>query len=450
MDADSDGFIASLPSDWQVEELNVRPISPLQDLHGEIVAQLADPLATLPLTELCGAGTSVVIACDDAPRHGTRLAILDGVLGRLAHAGVDPSKITVLVAARPGSPITAQDSQTGATLADIAAEWTSGYASQVRVVVHDPDNLSELDDLGNFEGVPLAVNFRAAEADLLIAISVLRLDDAWSDAGGEAAVTLGLGGFATVREMRTTRFFDDRIEGVGYGRPLIERVLREGARRAGLVFAIDAIEDARGCALALKAGAPNAVSDATSDVVLALREMRVSSSAYDVILAESGQRSPGGLYDASRAAINIGLARGTVLMRGGALIVPVGKHSDEGNNARAFYDALAHASEPDIVIQQLQGRSLNRGEQRAYLLAHVMIRHHLIATGPQSDVVARDSHFLSTRSMREAVELAENFAGALPRALRVRDALQTVPIYAGPYFGYDSRDDALIELGRFN
>lgn len=450
MDAESDGFTASLPSDWQVEEVSVRPIAPLQDVRGEIEAQLANPLATLPLTELCGAGTSVVIACDDTPGHGTRLAILDGLLAHLARAGVDAGKVTLLIAARTGSPISVPDGQAGVTLSNVAPISASGYASEVRVVLHDPDNLSELDDLGNFEGVPLAVNFRAAEADLLIALSVVRLDDVWSDAGGAAAVTLGLGGFATTREMRTTRFFDDRIEGAAYSRPLIERVLREGARRAGLVFAIDAIEDARGCALVLKAGAPNAVSDAVSDVVMALREARVASSSYDMILAESGSRSPGSLYDASRAAINIGLSRGSVLMRGGALIVPIGKHGDEGANARAFYDTLANASEPDLVIQQLQGRSLNRGEQRAYLLAHVMLRHHLIAAGSQSDKVARDSHFLSTHSMREAVELAENFAGSLPRALRVRDALQTVPTYIGPYFGSDPRDDALIELGRFN
>jgi nickel-dependent lactate racemase len=413
----------------------------LADLRGQVAVQLASPLASLPLTELCGAGMSVVIVCDEAPHHGTRLAILDGVFDQLERAGVDPDKVSVLVAAQIGD---------GGRLGAPPDRIDDRYGNRVRVVRHDPDDVRELDDLGTFEGVPLTINFHAVEADLLIALSVIRLDDVWSDTSGAAIVTLGLGGSATVREMRTTRFFDDRIDGTSDARPLIERVAREGAHRAGLVFAIEAIEDADGRAISLKAGAPNAVNDASTETAITLREAGVASASYDVVLAGTGEHSPTGLYGISRAAIHIGLAHRSVVMRGGALILPVGRREDDGTDAREFYDALTNASDPELVILQLQGRSLGQGARRAYLLAHVMQRNHIIAAGSHPDGLARDSHFLSTRTVREAVELAENFAGPLPRALYVRDALRTLPTYGGPYFGSNPHDDAWIELSRLN
>ena len=445
MDDVSGSFTQDLPSSWQIEEASAQPVEPLADVCAAVKAQLAAPTAALPLTDLCGPGTTVTLVCDAPPNNGTRAMLLRSVLSQLEFAGVDPDKITLLIAAQ------AEDiARDNITLFD------SIYSSRVRVVRHDPDDLRDLDDLGNFEGVPLTVNYRAAEANLLIAMSVMRLDDDAFDAGSTGTITSGLMSTATTRELHTTRFLDDQTEPAIYTRPLFERVVREGARRAGLVFAVDAIDDAQGYALAVRAGAPNAVNDALTQDIMMMREAGVASTSYDVVVVDTSRHAHRGLFNAARAAINVGLARNPVLMRGGSMILPTIANSDLGSDdyedydndeERAFYDALTNASSPDLVIQQLRGRSLRPGEERAYLLAHVMQRHHIIAAGPHHEQQARTSHFLSSPNVQDAAELAESFTGSHPRALIVRNAQHSVPAFTG--LSWDSSDpfeDALIEL----
>lgn len=191
----------------------------------------------------------------------------------------------------------------------------------------------------------------------------------------------------------------------------------------------------------------NAVNDAQMREMYALRDASVKSYTYDVLLPDTHQRS--GLYDASRDAIRMSLVRNPVLMRGGSLILPVDGWADaleDSEESRVFYDALTNAPTPDRVIEQLQGRSLKKGEDRAYLLAHVMQRHHVIAAGAPREQLVRNSHFVPSQDVREAGELAESFAGHTPRALVVRHARRNLPAFAGPYYGSDPFDDALLEI----
>lgn len=438
MDEDSAGFINSLPPGWQVEFTESQRTEPLHDLAAEVEMRLDNPLGTLPLTELCGSNTRVVIVTDEMPRQDTRALLLHGVLRQLERASVDPDRVTLLITSKANGHIHGED-------APVAG--TRGFASRIHVVRHDPDDLRELDDLGTYEGVSLMVNYRAVEADLLISIGTIKLEDDAGDNGSAGMLAAGLTGANTQRELRTTRFLDDQVEPSEYALPLLNRVAREIARRAGLAFTVDAIVDAQGCPLAMRAGAPNAVNDALMRELYAMRDASVKSYTYDVLLPDSTHRS--GLYDASLEAIRMSLMRNPVLMRGGSLILPIDGWADDqedSEESRAFYDALTNAPTPDRVIEQLQGRSLKKGEDRAYLLAHVMQRHHVIAAGAPREQLARRSHFVPSKDVREAGELAESYAGHTPRALVVRHSRRSLPGFAGPYYGNDPFDDALMEI----
>ncbi len=436
----------SLPANWQVEQADITVATPLAALDSEVATRLSNPINSLPLAELCDATADVVIVCDRAPADEVRLSILRGVLSQLEQAGTPPDRVTLLVAA-PAEDIPANQEPL-----PIALDGLGGYAGRIRLARHNPDDTHELDDMGNFEGVPLTINYRAAEADLLIATYAVPLDDDVHCAGSCATVTQGLVGALTRRELRTTRFYDDRIELPAYAPPLLQRVMREGARRAGLAFAVGALVDIDGHALAIRAGAPVNVDDALSDLAGRLRESDVDAPIYDVVLADpnwSGRKG-GSLFDASLAAIHISLAHNPILMRGGALILPVERSKDDSEAAQAFYDALTDAPSPESVIRQLKGRSLQAGEARAYLLAHAMQRHHLIIAGPHREPLMHAAHLLSSSSVREAAELAENFTGKNPRALIIRHALSTVPVFRGPLFALDPPEETAIASPRWN
>ncbi len=439
----------SLPTGWQIEQTDAVAAPPLAAVDAEVEIRLSTPLNSLPLADLCSANTNVVIVCDRAPMDEARLAILRGVLSHLERAGIAPQRVTLLIAAMDDETPNYAEPPHGvhATL-----DRLGDYASRIHVVQHDPEDVRELDNMGNFEGVPLTINYRAAEADLLIAIYAMQLGDDAYCAGSCTTITLGVAGAPARRELRTTRFYDDCIEPSELDLPLFQRVVREGARRAGLMFAIGALVDANNHPLAIYAGAPINVDDALANAARALQECDVGAPSYDVVLAEPSRsgRTSGSLFDAGLAAIHISLGRNPILMRGGSLILPIGRRDDDGASARAFYDALTNAPSPESVIRQLQGRSLQAGEARAYLLAHAMQRHRLIVAGPQRECLARDIHFLSSSSVREAAELAENFTGKHPRALIVRHALSTTPVFRGALFTRDSFDGREFAAPRWN
>ncbi|MCS7055662.1 MAG: lactate racemase domain-containing protein [Thermoflexales bacterium] len=427
----------SLPAHWQVDEIDMAVAKPLADVDEEVETRISNPLNSLALSDLCDAGDDIVILCDRAPTDQVRLAIVRGVLSHLDRAAIAPERVTLLIAA-PDDASPADKELLGSIHA--ALHRLGDYAARVAVVQHDPEDLRELDDMGNFEGVPLTINYRAVEADVLIAIYAMQLDDDADCAGSCAAVTLGIVGTHAKRELHTTRFYDDQIEPSADRHPLLRRVLREGARRAGLAFAVGALVDAHGRPLAVRAGAPISVDDALADQAAALRESNVSRPSYDVVLADPSRNghTAGSLFEASLAAIRLSLGRAPILLRGSPLILPVEGCEDGSSAARDFYNALINTASPELIIKQLQGRSLQAGEARAYLLAHAMQRNRLIIAGPQPERLARDFPILSSSSIREAAELAGNFTGKRPRALIVRHALSTTPVFRGLFSTPDS------------
>jgi len=436
----------SLPADWQIDQADITPPprSPTT-LEADVEQSLSNPIAALPLTELCSATTNVTIACDRAPNDLVRQTMLRGVLTQLRRAGVDPHRITVLVTSAMRDPTIPWRS------ADQSAAQMSGFDG-AQVVRHDPSDRRILDDLGSIEGVPLAIHYLAAEADLLIALFAAPLEADLSHVGGCAVITYGLAGQDTQRELHTTRFYDDQLEAHPTDRPLRQYVIQEGAKRAGLMFAVGALVDAGGRAIAVRAGAPIAVEHALSQIALSVYGSMVEAPRYDVLLVqpEGGVTHGGTLFDAGLAAIRQGLPDRSVLAPGGVLILPVCHQDAHTEAAHTFYETLEWADSPDVLVQRLRGSSLRDGEIQAYLIGHLAQRYRIIITGPQQREPAFGGYFLYAPTMRDTVELAENFVSKYPRALVVRRGLTTLPVYRQVRFPCDALRDGNATPGRWN
>jgi hypothetical protein len=415
----------SLPAEWQIEQAEMPSPIPLTALKADVAHCLRHPIAALPLTELCSATTTVVVACDQPPSDAVRQTMLGGVLAQLEEAGVDPRRVTVLIASAMRDPTIPWDRPAQGT-----APLNTFNGAQM--VQHDPSDRRTLDELGNIEGVPLAIHYIAAEADLLIALFAAPLEADLNYVGGCAAVTYGLAGLDTQRELRTTRFYDDQVTDQRVHRSLRQSVMQEGAKRAGLMFALGALLDAHGRAIAVRAGAPVAVDDALSQLALGWYGAAVDAPSYDVLVAqpEGGKVRSGSLFDASLAAIRQGLPGRSVLAPGGVLVLPVHHHDDDQTAAaHTFHETLSWTNSPDALVQRLQGSSLREGEVQAYLISHLAQRYRIIIAGPQPRDHRHRGYFIYAPSMRETGELAENFVSKQPRALVVRRALTTLPIY---------------------
>ncbi len=411
--------VNGLPADWRVDRMAPPELTPVNDLASATRLAIEHPLASMPLSDLCGAGTHVCIAID-ALRE-PQLSVLRHVLDALTKHGVSTKEIVVLAPA-------GEDAHT-----DLP----------VKVVVHDPTDLRDANDLGVYEGVPIRVNHYAAESDVLLGLSAQRLEEAVLHTGSDATVTNWLSTAATQSELRNALYLDDRLRPQSTGDGLYDRVMREGARRAGLVFVIDVLLDENDRVIAIRAGTPQAVNRELGMISHSARDT-ATQGAYDIVIADAGTDS---LYRASQTAIQIGLAPDSALQRGGVLVLPMAQADanepaeSDASAAYDFYEALANGSNTEEVIQLLSRRSLVPGEDRAYLLAHVLQRNPIIAVGLRQSDQAR--HVISVRNITEAAELAETFIGHRPRTLFLPRALSAVPVNTRT--AASDADDALVD-----
>jgi nickel-dependent lactate racemase len=411
-----------LPDNWSVDYAEPPAQIALPDVRAAAQAALRAPLAALPLEELVDSGGHACIVVDALTPDAVE--VVRAVADVLFDAGVGRENVTVLLAA-------------GAAPSESLA---------LRQVVHDPDDQREVNDLGVYEGVALRLNHHAVEVDLLVGISAFAIDRSTPDQGSAHTVAHGIAASATRRDLDAANFLDAHFGlNLSVDSLSLTAITREIARRAGLVFVVDRLVDSAGRSLAIKAGTPVAVHNELALVAHDLRSIPLNGD-YDVLIAEAPIRD---LYQAGRAATQIGLTPDSALQRGGIMILPIDAPQAESSaEADAFYDALGAGNNSEDVIKSLSGRTLSPGVSDAYLLAHVMQRNRVVTIVPSASDMASAltaKHFVHVRSIGEAADFAEIALGRRPRALVIPRADNAVPVSSGGANNDDDVVDALLK-----
>ena len=355
----------ALPNDWRnwrIEHAEPRPIEPITDLVAAAQSALAHPLASLRLAELCGEATRAAIVLGVASvelAHGLLLPVVD----EIRMAGTLAQNINVIVAS-----------------AQQADGLRASLAERAKLIVNAADDVREQDELGNVDGVPLAVNYRASEADVLIAITAVQPDLFANYTNAATNLIKTATSTTTQNELQAPRFLSDAADWNGRVQELpYQRLAEEVARRAGLRFAMSALIDEQGDVLAVKAGEPMAVNESLLPVAQAAREADVSRDDYDVAFADVSV-SAQSLFQASAAAAHLGNLTASPILYGGLIVLQAQRDVAEADPlaAQNFYDAMAQGGEADGVLQLLNRRSLKPGEDRAYLLAKAMEHYRVM------------------------------------------------------------------------
>jgi nickel-dependent lactate racemase len=421
----------SLPKDWGVDFAEPRPIEPITDIRLAAQSALAHPLASLRLAELCGEATRAAIVLGVVSVE-LALALLLPVLDEISSAGTLAQNITILVAT-----------------SEQADALRSGLAERAKLVVNDPDDLREQDDLGNVNGVPLALNYRASEADVLIAITAVQ-PDGYSGYTSAATSLIHTASSATTQsQLHTVPFLSDaatwnsRLQELPY-----QRILDEAARRAGLRFALSVLTNDLGDVLMIRAGDPLSVNESLLPVAQAAREADVGRDDYDVAFLDV-MAAPQTLFEASAAAASFGNMPASPLLQGGLIVLQAQRDLAEAHPlaAQNFYDVMAQGGEADGILNLLDRRALKPGEDRAYLLAQAMTQFRVMVVGDEMDDLARTNAMLHARNLREATELAESLAGHRLHALSVARAAYTRPVFnarlAGKSDSFEDEDNEI-------
>ncbi len=396
--------------------------SPPLEAERAIREALAAPLGAPTLDQLAKPGARVCIAVTDATRACPDRLLVPPLLALLDAAGVAREDITILVATGLHRDSTPEEKR-----AKLGAAIVEEYA----VLDHHARDAAGLVDLGAGPGgCPLVVNRRAYESDLIIATGVVEPHQYAGYSGGGKTLAIGCGGEATIAFTHGPEMLDQPATRLGrIADNPFQAIVREAARRAGLRFVLNVILDDEGAIIAVAAGAPEAVHD---HLVATGREHYLAPipHQYDAAIAGVGGPKDANLYQATRAASYLHFAPTPTVRAGGIIIVPASlpEGAGQGTGEERFYRALSEAPNPQAVIDDAHAHGYPPGQQRAYIMAKVLVHCTVVIVGAHDPALVRRAHMEAVDTMDEALALVAARCGADAEVLIVPHATLTLPV----------------------
>lgn len=235
------GLPVLFDDDMDVTVVAKPPMPLVSDAVAAVRQALTVPVGCLPLGELAKGKNSACILICDVTRPVPNGLFLRPLIETLLRAGIDASKVTVLVATGLHRP------NLGDELAELVGD--SWVLDRVAVVNHDALDDEAHVDFGETPtlGTPVKLDRRFVEADLRIATGLVEPHFMAGYSGGRKVVAPGIAHADTIRRFHSARFLENpcAVQCQLEGNPLHEEQL-EIVRMLGDVYAVNTvIDDAR-------------------------------------------------------------------------------------------------------------------------------------------------------------------------------------------------------------
>jgi nickel-dependent lactate racemase len=399
-----------------------QPVPPVEDVPAAIAQALQQPINSPPLQELAQAGDTACIVFTDITRASPDHLLVPALLAELEAAGVRDEDVTLLCGIGMHRPSTPEEKVT---------KLGRAVVERYRVIDNEPQNPQALVDLGKTDsGIPLSIHRAAFEADLLIGTGLVEPHQYAGYSGGRKTVAVGAAGEAMIAYTHGPQMIDHPGTRLGRiaGNPFHEAV-SEAARRAGLKFILNVVLDDHKRVVTVKAGEPERTFQELVAAARQVYEIAVPQQ-YDVVIGGVGYPKDTNLYQASRAASYLFFAPTPVVKEGGFLIIaaPCQEGAGEGVGEQRFYETIKGATDMPTLLEELRRTGYPPGAQRAFVMAKVLEKAHVIVVGSEQPEVIRDCRMIPAVAMDEALDMAARELGERLDVLVVPHAMLTLPI----------------------
>jgi len=414
-----------LPAGWRGTVVESKTVPPIQDVPAAVAAAVARPVNSPPLREMAKRGDTACIVFTDVTRASPDWLLVPPLLAELEAAGVRDQDITLLCGIGMHRASTYQEK---------VAKLGRAVVDRYRVIDSEPQNPAALVDLGTTEtGIPLSVNRTAYEAGLLIATGIVEPHQYAGYSGGRKTLAVGAAGEAMIAYTHGAQMVDHPGTRLGRteGNPFHQAVT-EAARRAGLRFIVNVVQDDQKRVVCVRAGEPEATFCELVAFARTLYEVPVPQQ-YDLAVAGVGYPKDANLYQASRAASYLFFAPTAVVKPGGFYITPApcGEGAGEGVGEQRFLKAMQDAPNIQFILDDARQNGYPPGQQRAFVMAKVLEQNDVIIVGAQDPELIRSAKFLAAPTMDAAFHLVADRLGGDLDLLVVPHALLTLPIVQG-------------------
>jgi nickel-dependent lactate racemase len=414
-----------LPRGWRGTVVESKIAVPVKSVPRAVEAALIHPTNSPPLRELAGPGDRVCIVFTDATRASPDAILVPPVLAELEAAGVHDEDITLLCGIGLHRPSTVEEK---------IAKLGEAVVDRYRVIDNEPFNPAALVDLGTTEsGIPLSVHRAAYETDLLIATGIVEPHQYAGYSGGRKTLAVGAAGEAMIAYTHGAQMVDHPGTRLGQieGNPF-HAAVSEAARRAGLRFIVNVVQDDQKRVVCVGAGEPEATFQELVAFARTIYEMPVPQQ-YDVAVAGVGFPKDANLYQASRAASYLFFAPTPVVKPGGFFIVPApcGEGAGAGVGEQRFLRAMQQAPSIQYILDDARRHGYPPGQQRAFVMAKVLEQDEVIIVGAEDPELIRSAKLRAAPTMEAAFAMAREKLGERLDVLVVPHALLTLPIVQG-------------------
>jgi nickel-dependent lactate racemase len=417
----------TLPPAMQGTLITSREVDPLADLEDAVLQALAHPIDSPPLKELAGPGQRVCILFTDFTRLSPDHVLIPALLSELEHAGTRPEDITLLCATGMHRPSTAEEK---------VIKLGKSVVEKYRILDHDPTNPKALVDIGQTDdGIPLSINRKVYEADLIIATGIVEPHQYAGYSGGGKVLAIGAGSETLIGFTHGPHMIDHPGTRLGVidGNPF-QKAVAEVSRRARLRFIINSIQDDARRPIAVYAGEPQATFRKLVEEARKVYEVPIPRR-FDVAVAGAGFPKDLNLYQATRAVSYLFFAPTCVVKEGGIFILPAPTPEGVGSGLGelAFLEKMRGATDMSSLLAELRRTGYPPGAQRAFIMAKVLEKTRVIVVGSETPEVVRQMKMIPASDMDAAFELAAQYLGRKDLdVLVVPHAMLTLPVLSSP------------------
>jgi nickel-dependent lactate racemase len=211
---------------------------------------------------------------------------------------------------------------------------------------------------------------------------------------------------------------------------IFRQAITEAARRAGLQFILNVVQDHQKRPVAVLAGEPETTYIELVKKARQIYEVPIPRQ-YDVAVAGVGYPKDVNIYQASRAASYLFFAPTCVVKEGGVIIVPASTPEGVGDGVgeQRFLEKMRGATDMSSLLEELRRTSYPPGAQRAFVMAKVLEKIHVIIVDSKTPDIVRQLHMMPVSDMDEAFHLAAKKIGRDDLdVLIVPHAMLTLPI----------------------
>lgn len=381
-------------------DLNIMTIKPLDIKPREqpisiIKNAITNPINSSLLNDILKKDSKICIVINDKTRKTPSNIILKGILDSFQNQEIPDDNITLLIA-------------NGNHRANIEEEIIemigSEYYSRFKIVNHRAKVDSDLVDLGSTDlGIPISVNRHIVEADVKILTGTIRPHQSGGFSGGRKSILPGVAGLKSIKKHHS--LIGGKIAEPQLGKiedNIFHTESLVGAKRVGIDFIVNVIENSKGEIIDAVAGELNTAHMEGVKRARYLWEIPIDSKVDIIIASAGGYPKDINLHQTQKA-----LASCEYIVKPGGTVILVAECFEGAGKIPEWFEDTAN---PKEAIEKFKRVGWSPDvHAKPFLIARALTKFNLIMVKPNICIEDLKKIFIdSADSLQEAVDRTLN------------------------------------------